>query len=189
MCEDLIDAIDFNVPDTDKDGNEVPTTKTSEQAERIIYNRVQMILPELQAHYEFLYRGMERVKFEWYPEGSVGQHHSENSDFMNGKWLRTRGRDFSGVLFLSDYQDTPPFEQEYEVYGGKLEFAQHKFGFNPKRGTLVVFPSDPHFINVTANILAGDLYQARIHIAAQAPYLYYPQNFPGDYTKWFNSIL
>jgi hypothetical protein len=188
-CEDLIDTIDFNVPDTDKEGHEVKTIKYSEGAEKVIYNRIKMIMPELQAYYQFVYRGTERVTFEWFPEGSRGQHQSENSEFTRGKWLRTRGRDFSAVLFLCDYQDKVPFEADYEVYGGKLEFAQHKFGFNPQRGTLVVFPSDPHFINCTAPILAGDLYQARIHIAAQTPYLYNPQDFPGDYTKWFNSVL
>jgi hypothetical protein len=188
-CEELIDLCNFTVPDTNKDGYEVKTSKTSEAAEMLIYERLQMLMPELQGHYGFKYRGTERVSFEWFPEGSQGQFQSENSEFVRGKWLRTRARDFSAILFLSDYQEQTPFEQEFEVYGGKLEFVQHKFGFNPKRGTLIVFPSDPHFINITTPVFAGDLYQARIHFAAQAPYLYNPAGFPGNYTMWFKPLL
>ena len=128
---------------------------------------------------------MERVQFEWYPQGSVGEAHAENSNFLRGKWLRTKQRDLTAVLFLSDYQDADTLEEEFEVYGGKLEFPQHKFGFNPMRGTLVVFPSDPHFINITSGVFVGDLFQARIQLAAQVPYLYQPQDFPGNYTMWF----
>lgn len=188
-CEDLIDACDYNVPDTDPEGKYVKTSKTCEAAEMMIYQRLQGIIPDLQAHYGIKYRGTERVMFEWFPEGSQGQFQSENSEFVRGKWLRTRSRDLSAILFMSDFQDKTPFETDYEVYGGKLEFVQHKFGFNPTRGTLIIFPSDPHFINVTTPILAGDLYQARIQIAAQAPLLYNPKAFPGNYTTWFKPLL
>lgn len=189
MCEDIIDACDFTVPDEDKEGDYVKTVKTCERAEAVIYDRLLHLLPELQAHYQFLYKGTERVDFEWFPEKSKGTFRSENSEYIRNKWLRTRARDFTGVLFLSDYQERIPFEQEYEVYGGKLEFVQHKFGFNPQRGTLIVFPSDPHFINITTQILAGDLYQARLQIAAQTPYIYRPDSFPGNYTTWFKPLL
>lgn len=189
MCEDIVDACNFNVPDKDREEHEIKTITRCEQAEQVIYERLQMILPELQAYYKFLYRGTEPVAFEWFPQGSSGNPQSENSEFMKGKWVRTRARDLTAILFLSDYQDKTPFEDEFEVYGGKLEFAQHKFGFNPTRGTLVVFPSDPHFINNTSPILAGDLFQARIHLAAQKPMLYNPQEFPGNYTVWFSSQM
>lgn len=189
MCEDLIDACDFNVPDEDKDGHYIKTTKTCERAEAVIYDRLLYLLPELQAHYVFQYKGTERVEFEWFPEGSKGTFRSENSEYVRNKWLRTRARDFTAILFMSDYQEKIPFEQDYEVYGGKLEFVQHKFGFNPQRGTLIVFPSDPHFINVTSDIRAGDLYQARVQIAAQTPYIYRPDMFPGNYTTWFKPLL
>jgi hypothetical protein len=189
MCEDLIDLCNFNVPDTDKDLNEIKTVRTCETAEQLLFERLQLALTELQAYYQFLYRGTERIAFEWFPEGSSGKFQSENSEHLKGKWVRTRARDLTAVLFMSDYQEKTPFEADYEVYGGKLEFVQHKFGFNPQRGTLVVFPSDPHFINITSPILAGDLYQARIQIAAQAPFIYQPQAFPGNYTTWFKPLL
>lgn len=189
LCEDIIDACDFNVPDQDKDGKEIKTAKKSEMAEALIYERLLLTLPEIQAHYEFLYKGTERIQFEWFPTESSGVCQSENSEFLRGKWLRSRARDFTGILFLSDYQEKIPFDKEYEVLGGKLEFPQHKFGFNPERGTLVIFPSDPHFINVTTGVLAGDLFQARIQIAAKSAYLYNPQKFPGNYTTWFLPLL
>lgn len=188
-CEDLIDACSFTVPDTDKEGKPVKTFKTSERAESFVYDRLQYLIPEVQAYYELIYKGTERISFEWFPESSQGQFQCENSEFVRGKWLRTRGRDLTGVLFLSEYQEHTPFEAEYEVYGGKLEFVQHRFGFNPKRGTLIIFPSDPHFINVTSPILCGDLYQARIQMATKTPFLYDPNKFKGNYTTWFKSLI
>jgi hypothetical protein len=103
--------------------------------------------------------------------------------------MRLYNRDFTGVIFLSDYQEQVPFDDEYEVFGGKLEFYSHKFGFNPQRGTLIIFPSDPHFINATSPIQAGDLFQIRFHITCTQPYLYNPKNFPGNYTTWFNETV
>lgn len=189
MCEDLIDLCNFNVPDTDKELNEVKTVRKSETAEQLLFERLQLALTELQGYYQFKYRGTERIDFEWFPEGSRGQFQCENSEHLKGKWVRTRARDLTAILFMSDYQEKTPFESHYEVYGGKLEFVQHKFGFNPQRGTLIVFPSDPHFINITSPVLAGDLYQARIQIAAATPFLYNPQEYPGNYTTWFKPLL
>lgn len=189
MCEDIIDACNFNVPDKDKEGKHVKTTRTSETSEQILFERLQLALPEIQSYYQFTYRGTERMQFEWFPEESKGHPQAENSEYLRGKWLRTRARDISGVLFLSDYQETTPFETEYDVYGGKLEFPQHRFGFNPTRGTLVLFPSDPHFINITSPVFAGDLYQVRIQIAATTPLLYDPATYPGNYTDWFKPLL
>lgn len=128
------------------------------------------------------------MNFEWFPEESKGDFICENSEYLRHKWLRTRQRDLTGIIFLSDYQESLPFEQDYEVYGGKLEFVQHHFSFQPKRGTLIIFPSDPHFINITSKIIAGDLFQVRFHIAATQSYLYNPTVFPGDYSSWFKGM-
>lgn len=185
LCEEILEICDFTVPDMDKEGHFVKTMKSNERAEAIIYERLLLLLPEIQAYYQILYKGTEPIQFEWFPEGSRGEMGAENSNFVRGKWLRTRQRDITGILFLCDFQENIPFEQDYEVYGGKLEFPQHAFGFNPQRGTLVLFPSDPHFINVTADVHVGDLYQAKIQIAAQTPLLYDPEKFPGNYLSWF----
>lgn len=185
-CETIIDMLDFTIPDTDRQGDVVSSVRRNDQSQGMIYERLLLLFPELQAYFRFIYRGTQPVDFEWCPQGSPGVTvHSENSNFARGKWVRTQARDFTGVLFMNDYQEKIPFEHDYEVYGGKLEFPQHQFGFNPQRGTLIVFPSAPHFINLTTPIYAGDLYQARFHIAAQSPYIYQPRNFPGNYTTWF----
>lgn len=184
-CEDIVDMLEFYAPDVDKDDKPIPTTKSNETVEQVIYERFLQVLPDIEQYYNIEYKGMERIKFEWFPQGSQGEHHAENADFLRGKWLRTKQRDLTAVLFLSDYQELEAFELEFEVYGGKLEFPQHKFSFNPTRGTLVIFPSDPHFINITTPVFAGDLFQARLQIAAKNMYIYNPQEFPGNYTMWF----
>lgn len=188
LCEEIIMLCNFSVPNQDKDGHDIKTVTTSDQAEEILYERLMLLLPELMAYYQEIYKGTERMQFEWFPEGSKGEFICENSDFLRSKWLRTRSRDFTGILFLSDFSDVVPFESDFEVYGGKLEFAQHRFGFNPRRGTLIVFPSDPHFINITSNILVGDLYQVRMQLATKRPYIYDPSMFPGNFTTWFKDI-
>ena len=187
MCEEIIDRANFTVPNTDKDGHDVKTIITSDAAEEIVYERFMLLVPELSAYYKLIYKGTERISFEWFPEGSKGDFVCENSEYVRKKWLRTKSRDVTCVLFLSEFNEDPKFDVGYEVYGGKLEFVQHRFGFNPKRGTLVAFPSDPHFINITTPILIGDLFQARIHLAAKTPFLYQPQDYPGNYTTWFKS--
>jgi hypothetical protein len=187
MCEELLEHIDFNVPDVDVQGRTVKTVKTSELAQTIIWQRLMDHMPDIEKHFEIQYKGTERIKFEWLTEGASSAPYAENSEFLRGKWLRCKSRDLTGVLFLSDYQDNLPFDSDYEVYGGKLEFPQHKFGFNPKRGSLVIFPSDPHFINATTPIQAGDLYQARLQIVATQPLIYDPVKFPGNYLTWFSS--
>lgn len=184
-CEDIVDMLELHAPDVDKDDKPILTIRTNETVEQVIYERFLQIQPQIEQYYNIEYRGMERINFEWYPQGSMGEHHSENASFLRGKWLRTKQRDLTAVLFLSDYQEAEAIELEFEVYGGKLEFPQHKFSFNPTRGTLVIFPSDPHFINITTPVFVGDLYQARLQIAAKNMYIYNPQEFPGNYTMWF----
>ena len=129
------------------------------------------------------------MDFEWYPPGASKDVHCENSSFTKAKkWLRHRDRDLSFVLFLSSWQPTVPFDGDFECKGGKLEFPQHNFGFNPERGTLIVFPSSPHFINATAMVEAGELHQVRFHMAGMLPYMYDPSDFPGDYMSWFKHL-
>lgn len=191
ICDDL--ATSFTVPDTvgktDLDRRPVLMTTHHDRHEESIFERLQIITPQVEQYYEVQYKGTEKMSFEWYPAGSKGDFQCGNSKYLRQKWLRVYDRDLTGIVFLVDYQNKIPFETDYEVYGGKLEFVQHHFGFNPQRGTLLLFPSDPHFINITTEILVGDLYQVRFHIAAKHPYLYNPQRFPGNYTTWFKPLL
>jgi hypothetical protein len=188
ICEQFCDSIGFTDPDTDTNGNPIKMVKHNPAVEEVVYNKLQLLVPDLEQYYGITYKGTEQVMVEWFSEGVIGKPTCENSYYLKKKWVRTLPRDLTGILFMSDYQNTPDFDSDYEVYGGKLEFPQHGFGFNPERGTLIIYPSVPHFINATAEIKAGELYQARIHISATVPFLYDPNRFPGDYTNWFQGL-
>lgn len=185
LCEQIIDGLNFFSPDLNKDGKPLMMQRHHDVFEELIFNRLKQIVANIEEYYGFMYRGTEKMYFEWYSEGTTSQPKCENSNYIRKKWVRTKDRDVSGVIFLVDYQEKIPFDSDYEVFGGKCEYPQHHFGFNPNRGTLVLFPSGPHFINATSPIIIGDLYQVRLHIAAQLPYLYSPEKFPGTFTDWF----
>lgn len=189
VCEQISDAIGFTDPDTDVTGKPIKMIKHNALLEEVVYTRLLSIIPDLEQYYGIEYKGTEQIMVEWFCEGVTGNPTCDNSQYLRKKWVRTLPRDLTGILFMSDYQDSSDFDSQYEVYGGKLEFPQHGFGFNPTRGTLVVYPSVPHFINATSEIKAGELYQARIHIAATAPFLYDPNKFPGTYKDWFADEL
>ena len=161
-----------------------------ETAQELIFERLLPIIPRLEQHYNVKYKGTEQpMVFEWLAEGSKSTPPMcENSHYVNGKWLRTKHRDLTGVLFLSEFHDTVPFDDDYEVYGGKLEFPQHGFGFNPQRGTLIVYPSDPHFINVTTGVQAGELFQIRLNISTEKALVYQPAEFPGEFSTWLQEF-
>lgn len=189
LCEQIADDINFIYPDKDPNDKPIKSMKSHDRSEEVIFQHLRPYIPKLEKHYGVEYRGTTLMMFEWYPQGCAGEKpHSENSDYIRKKWVRTRDRDLSCVLFLCDYQDHIPFDGDFEVYGGKLEFFQHRFGFNPQRGTLVVFPSEAHFLNGTTAIKAGDLMQVRFHVATTSPFIYQPSDFPGDYTTWFEQL-
>jgi len=189
LCDQIADDINFIYPDKDQDGVPIKSLKSHERSEEVIFQHLQRQIPKFESHYGLEYRGTTTMMFEWYPQGCKGeQPHCENSDYTSKKWVRTKDRDLTGILFLCDYHDHVPFDGDFEVYGGKVEFPQHQFGFNPNRGTLILFPSEPHFINGTTPIHAGDSFQVRFHVAASEPFLYDPADFPGDYTTWFEEI-
>lgn len=189
LCEEVIDLMDVTVPDTDTHGKPIPSMRHNNKAEQFIFDRLKQTLPNIQKHYNVEYRGTEKMMFEWYPQGCKDKMKSDSSDYINKQWVRTRDRDVTGILFLSDYNDSPSFDEMYEVYGGKLEFPNHNFGFNPERGTLVLFPSTPHFINVNAPVIVGDLFQVRINIATKRPFMYQPAEFPGNFLSWFPNLI
>ncbi len=188
VCEEIVDSLGFYSPDVDQEGKPIKMFRTHSESEETLFNRLQPQIDNIMQYYGAEYRGTEQMTFEYFAQGTVPTPLCENSDYIRKKWVRTKDRDFTGVLFLSDYNDNPPFDSDYEVYGGKLEFPQHGFGFNPVRGTLIMYPSGPHFINATADVVEGDLHQVRFHIAAGMPFLYQPVDFPGDYKSWFKDL-
>ena len=189
LCEDVIEQMDVTVPDINIEGKPQPSTRHNKVSEIIIFERLRPLVNIIEKYYDAEYRGTEKLLFEWYPQGSTGELVCDSSDYVSKKWVRTRDRDLTAILFLTDHRETVPFDPDYEVSGGKLEFPQHGFGFNPERGTLILFPATPHFINANAQINAGDLFQVRIHMATKRPYLYQPRDFPGNYTTWFTELM
>ncbi len=187
-CEKIVDNLGYYSSDIDQEGIPIKMIRNHEESEKIIYHKFKPLIPELEKYFDFYHRGTELMTFEFITEGVTPEAICDNSKWTNKKWTKTKDRDFSVVLFLSDYQENLPFDSDYEVYGGKLEFLQHKFGFNPERGTLIVYPSGPHFINAISEIGAGDLFLARFYLAGQMPFLYQPERFPGNYLSWFSNI-
>jgi hypothetical protein len=192
LCEHIIaltydDTFDPNV---DKDGKPIMMKKMHDAVEDLICERIKTeIVPKIENHFNVKYRSINDLQIEWYPEGCNNSNFvCENSSYLRKKWVKTKDRDFTMVLFLCDYQSQVPFDGDFEVFGGKLEFPQYGFGFNPQRGTLIIYPSLPHFINVTTQILAGDLFQVRLQMTTEMPYLHNPGLFTGDYRTWFREV-
>jgi hypothetical protein len=186
QCEYIVDMLGCISPDLNNKNNPVKMVKLDKDLEQIVFERLQSIVPNIESYYDFKYKGTERMAFEWFPEGFKDPECvCENSSYLRKKWVRTRSRDLTGVLFLSNFRDSAPFDSEYEVYGGKLEFPQHNFSFHPSRGQLIIYPSGPHFINANSEVLIGDMHQIRFHITGAMPYLYNPEKFPGNYKSWF----
>lgn len=190
MAEDIIDTLNVKEPDYDTENRPTKTTLFNGAIDDILFERLQQLIPDLEHHYGIEYKGTESpITYNLYPHGyEKEEYECENSSYINKKWMRTKSRDLSGVLFLNDYNESSNFSTTFEVYGGKLQFPQHSFGFNPERGCLVIFPSAPHFINGVSPVLYGDCYMIKLHITAKTPYLYDPNKFVGDYKTWFEDI-
>lgn len=189
ICEEIIDDLHFIYPDIDPEGKPIKSSKSHFRSEEIIFDKLEPHVSKIENYYANTRRGTEPMSFEWYPQGCHGEKpHCENSEYLNKSWVKVKDRDLTCVLFLCDYQETVPFDNDFEVFGGKLEFFQWGFGFNPQRGTLVVFPSGPNFINATASIQAGDLYQVRFHISFESQFTFNPADYPGDFTTWFEEL-
>jgi hypothetical protein len=191
MCEEIIDDLDNQIPDVDENNKPVMTVRFNKLAEMRLSTAIEeFLIPDIEEYYGFTYKGMYPFEFEWYPQNCKNnKQRCENSilSSVNGKksWFRTSGKDFCGIIFLNDYNDKPPLDSDFEVHGGKLQFLNHNFSVNPKRGTLVVFPGEQHFINCTSDINIGDLHQIRFFINSTEIYKYNPKSFPGNHKSWF----
>lgn len=189
QCEDIISGNNNLYPQVDKFGNPIPLFFGNNLVEvRLIPKLEEEVIPKMEDHYNTKIKGIKPFTMEWYPEGYTSDKikpRCENSAFIGGKWMRINDNDFTGILFLNEYQNEVPFDEIYEVYGGELEFPNHKFSFRPQRGTLVIFPGAPNFLNATASIESGELTQIRIHIASENLFVYDKNLYTGDYKTWF----
>jgi hypothetical protein len=158
-----------------------------------IFEKFKPLIPMIEEHFTgFKYRGTEHLVFQQFPVSNnkpAEEPHCENAVFKRKKWLKVKDRDLTGILWLKDYHETPPFDVKTQVLGGKLEFPVYNFGFQAQQGTLVIYPACERFISLTSSILVGELQCVRFHICAEGIWIYQPEDYPGDFRTWFNEII
>lgn len=165
--------------------------------EKEIFAKIQPLIPQLEKYYEIKYRGTEHLIFQQFPTSGKQAEppHCENAVFKRKKWVKVKDRDLTAIIWLKDYQDSPPFNQATEVLGGKLEFPVYNFGLQPQKGTMVVYPANERFISLTTAVLVGELQCIRVHIAGGVGedglgvWLYQQDKFPGDFRSWFADVV
>jgi len=188
QCEKIISLINS---EGDKIDPQPKTERYNVEAEQIVFTEFKKLVPEIEEHFGIEYRACERAIFQTFkPHNShIEPPHCANSVYKRKKWVKVVDRDITGILWLNSYNDSTSINPNKNVYGGKLEFPQYGFSFQPQAGTLVMFPAYPHFIMATSHIEIGTLNTVRLNVAAKNGWLYQPDNFQGDYRVWFNDIV
>lgn len=190
-CDRIAKAIRVT-PTIDANGIPMPMERHETTAEKEIFDTFKPIIPDLESHYTgFKYRGTEHLLFQQFPANGkqAEKPHCENAVFKRKKWIRVKDRDLTGILWLKDYQETPPFNIDTHVLGGKLEFPVYNFSFQAQKGTLVIYPASERFICLTSTVLVGELQCVKIHICGEGIWLYDPLQYPGDFRTWFAEIV
>lgn len=183
-CEEIVDSVDFAALDVDRNDKPIETTKLSEFASEFVHNEIHKIQDVIRAKYGSKISFVDQTRVIWSNSDVVPRVQSDNSVKIKDKWLRVRNRDLTAVVFLCDFNDKPPFDSDFEVYGGKLEFPAFNFGFNSIRGTMVIMPSDPPFNHVYSPVYEGHLFISKTFITLEQPFIYTRTNFPGSWSEW-----
>jgi hypothetical protein len=189
QCEQVADSAEFLSLDVNKSGQPVMTIKHTELAHEIITTAIATHQSVIEEHYQGKIANLEPTRVQWADSTVNSVATCDNSTRIKDKWLRVHNRDLTALVFLSDYNDKPPFDGEFEVYGGKFEFPSHGFGFNPVRGTMIIYPSDPHFTHVFSKIGMGELFVSKTFIQLESPLIYSPKNFPGTWKQWLEQVI
>lgn len=190
-CDRIAETVRVE-PSLDQEEKPMAMERYHTPTEEMVFESFKPVIPKLEEHYAgFKYRGTEHLIFQQFPvNGKMGeQPHCENAVFKRKKWIRVKDRDLTGILWLKDYQDAPPFNLKTQVLGGKLEFPVYNFSFQPQKGTLIIYPSCERFISLTSPILVGELQTIRFHICGVDLWLYNPDDYPGDFRMWFKDIV
>jgi len=189
QCEQVADSAEFISLDVNKANQPVMTIKHTEFAHDIVTQALVTHQENIEAHYGAKIINIEPTRVQWADETVSPTATCDNSTRIKDKWLRVHNRDLTALVFLCDYNDKPPFDSEFEVYGGKIEFPSHGFGFNPVRGTMILYPSDPHFTHVFSKIGMGELFISKTFIQLDPPLIYSPRNFPGTWQQWLEQVI
>jgi hypothetical protein len=191
LCDKLAEDVRVN-PSLDREEKPMTMERYHVPSEETLFKLFKPLIPKLETHFEgFKYLGTEHLVFQQFPaNGKLGEEpHCENAVYKRKKWIRVKDRDLTGVLWLKDYQDSPPFNLKTQVLGGKLEFPVYNFGFQAQKGTLVVYPANERFISLTSAVLVGELQCVKFHICGEGLWLYDPAKYPGDFRTWFSNIV
>jgi len=202
QCEEILHQYEVKTPNTNLVGDPIKLEKTMEPAkgQTLIMQKLREHIPLLETHYNATYRGTESLVISHYPEfhkAPAQQAGCENSHYIKKKWLKVKDVDLTGIIWLKEYNGEVPLDPRHEVYGCKVEFPTYNFSLVPQRGTLVIFPAYPHFINCISPALVGDCYQIKVNIALSAKngsmWLYQPKDFQANGTdfigSWFKDFL
>lgn len=185
-CEEIVLNLKHSIPNRDSKNNPVKTFKTNQLAELRLMERVDNFLDNAETYYGFQAVNLSPFNFEWMPEGYLGEPPKpDDGIFFNGKWTKSKDIDFTLLIFLSSTKDVSISDTLMESFGGKLEFFNHNLTITPKAGTILMFPSNEHFLNTFTEVSLGNLNCIRCYITAKEPYKYSPSDFPGDYRTWF----
>ncbi len=201
MCDDILSKIEIKQPDIDKEGNPIKMERHHDEIEDLLFSRFRENIKAFEEYYNINYVGTEKLLFQYYPENAKApaeQPGCENSKFIRRKWVKVKNVDFTGILWLKDFNSQVPLDPRTEVYGGKLEFPIYNFSLVPQRGTLVLFPASPHFISAISPVLVSQLYQVKFNVCVSekdgSMYFYQPAQFPFDEGKgalmsWFEEYI
>lgn len=197
FCDQIAQEVRVE-PSVDQDGTPEAMERHYVPLEDQIFEKVKPLIPQIESHYEIKYRGTEHLLFQQFPPTGnkpAEPPHCENAVFKRKKWIRVKERDLTGIIWLKDYQESPPFDPKTQVLGGKLEFPVYSFGLQPQKGTLVIYPANERFISLTSAVLVGELQCIRLHICGgvgengESIWMYQPDKFPGDFRTWFSEVV
>jgi len=103
----------------------------------------------LSKHFQKTLYWYERPHVLYYMAGGKYDVHAdaENHNTLVDSWIKARDRDYSILVYLTD-----------DFEGGELLFNRFGFRYKPKRGDLVVFPSDNRYLHTAEPVTSGHRY-------------------------------
>lgn len=144
------------------------------------------VVTQLEENFDTTYLGTHQLMFEWYPtkykktEAVVDAYQYHKND----GWKRSNLIDFTGILWLNDYNDQGEFDPFFEVYGGNLNFPNFNINFRPERGTLVLFPSTPNFVYHVGEVSYGSLTQVHFQIRSTGDFQFNKEDYDLNPSNW-----
>ena len=188
LCETIISdlKIDSTFPTIGQDGKPKSTIFSSRLNSNRIMQLFDPVAQAIESRYETNYMATHNLMFEWYPT-KYKPTGIKTDGFIQKRdegWVRYNLIDFTGIIWLNDFNDRPDFDPYFEVYGGTLDFPMFDINFRPQRGTLIIFPTAPNFAHTVAPVEVGSLTQVRLQIRSEEPYEFEKEKFEMNPDNW-----